>query len=146
MTNFEKYREEILKITKKGDQFAVLKKAQVPIACTRLSCVDCLFGGYCQPKKIRWLYKEAVEPAPTLTVKERGFCEIIRSGYIARDQNGSLWLFDMMSAKEDDDDITWWNSANGRCEQLNGKAFPFITWESDKAWSIEELLRLEVEE
>ena len=27
MTNFEKYREEILKITKKGDHFAVLKKA-----------------------------------------------------------------------------------------------------------------------
>ena len=144
MTNFEKYREEILKITKNGAHFAVPKKAQVPIACTCLSCVDCLFNGCCHPKKIRWLYEEAVEPAPTLTVKERGFCEIARSGCIARDKNGSLWVFDVTPSKVYND-ATWWGSAGGRCKQLDGEAFPFITWESDKAWSIEELLKLEVE-
>ena len=145
MTNFEKYREEILKITQNGNHFAVPKKAQVPMVCTRLSCIDCLFGGCCEPEKIRWLYEEAVEPVLTLTVKERGFCEIIRFGYIARDQSGSLWLFDMIPAKEDGYITARWNSANGRCEQLDGKAFMFITWESDKAWSVEELLQLEVE-
>ena len=92
------------------------------------------------------MYDEALEEPPRLTAKERGFCEIIRSGYIARDKNGSIWLFDITPAKEDDDNITWWNSANGRCEQLNGEAFTFITWESDKAWSVGELLQLEVEE
>lgn len=145
MTNFEKYREEILKISERGNSFAVPRQTRVPKECIYVGCNYCLFNGYCQPEKIRWLYAEAVEPAPTLTVKERGFCEIIQSGYIARDQDGSLWLFDMIPAKDDDDDITWWSSANGS-EQLNGEAFPFIAWGLDEAWSIEELLQLEVEE
>lgn len=146
MTNFEKYREEILKISENDNDFAVPRQTRVPMECIYVSCRDCLFDGKrCQSARARWLYEEAVESAPTLTVKERGFCEIIQSGYIARDQEGSLWLFDMIPAKDDDDDITWWNSANGS-EPLNGEAFPFITWGLDEAWSIEELLQLEVEE
>lgn len=145
MTNFEKYREEILKITQNGDHFGVPKKAQVPIVCTSMSCVDCLFGGYCQPKKIMWLYEEAVEPAPKLTVKERGFCEIVEHGHIARDKDGSLYFYLMRPFKDDEDDDEW-NNAYGEYYNLNSKAFTFITWKSNKEWSIEELLQLEVEE
>ena len=146
MTNFEKYREEILKISERGNSFAVPRQTRVPMECDYVSCRDCLFvSSHCQFEKIIWLYEEAVEPAPTLTVKERGFCEIARSGCIARDKNGSLWVFDVTPSKVYSD-ATWWGSAGGRCKQLDGEAFPFITWESDKAWSIEELLRLEVEE
>lgn len=143
MTNFEKYREEILKITQNGDHFGVPKKAQVPMVCTSMSCVDCLFSGYCQPKKIMWLYEEAVDPVPILTVKERGFCEIIRSGYIARDRSGELWIHyeDPIQC-----DNYMWHSSFGSYRLLNSENFKFITWKSGKAWSIEELLQLEVEE
>ena len=143
MTNFEKYREEILKITKNGAHFAVPKKAQVPIACTCLSCVDCLFNGCCHPKKIRWLYEEAVEPAPTLTVKERAFCEIVRSGYIARDSDTTLWVF---TSEPIELDGVWGNEDDECAFNIIGGVFRFITYESGKAWSIEELLQLEVEE
>lgn len=144
MTNFEKYREEILKITKNGAHFAVPKKAQVPIACTCLSCVDCLFNGCCHPKKIRWLYEEAVEPAPTLTVKERAFCEIVQSGYIARDRDESLWVFS--ESPYEHDGIWTFEDENAYLINITREVFKFIDYKSRKVWSIEELLQLEVEE
>ena len=152
MTNFEKYKDEILEIVEHNDiaSIAIDIKKNKPQYCSGTRCSQCIrYGddGRCSSQDLfKWLYEEAKESLPTLTLKERGFCEIIENGYIARDQNGSLWLFDMMPAKEDDYNITWWNSANGRYKRLDGRAFTFITWESDKAWSIEELLRLEVEE
>lgn len=132
MTNFEKYKDEILEIAENDGVLALLRATGEPVNCGHIHCSDCIFcPDNCQSKVLLWMYDEAIEEPPRLTAKERGFCEIIRSGYIARDKNGS---------------ITWWNSANGRCEQLNGEAFTFITWESDKAWSVGELLQLEVEE
>lgn len=144
MTNFEKYREEILKITQNGDHFGVPKKAQVPMVCTSMSCVDCLFGGYCQPKKIGWLYEEAVELAPTLSVKERGFCEIIKSGYIARDRDESLWVFN--ESPYERDGIWTCEDEDAYLINITREAFKFIDYKSRKVWSIEELLQLEVEE
>ena len=94
MTNFEKYREEILKITESGNTFAMPRRSQALVECTYMSCCDCIFYcSRCLSGRIRWLYEEAVEPAPTLTAKERAFCEIIRDGYIARDRDGSIWVF-----------------------------------------------------
>ena len=144
MTNFEKYREEILKITQNGEHFAVPKKAQVPRTCIGLSCIDCLFGGYCQPAKIGWLYEEAVETAPTLTAKERAFCEIVRSGYIARDRDESLWVFS--ESPYERDGIWTCEDKDVYLINITREEFKFIDYKSRKAWSIEELLRLEVEE
>jgi hypothetical protein len=148
MTNFEKYKDEILEIIE-YNTIAVDTKKNKPQSCNEMRCSQCIRysdDGHCRFLNFfKWLYEEAKESLPALTLKERGFCEIIENGFIARDQNGSLWLFDMMPAKEDDYNITWWNSANGRYKRLDGRAFTFITWESDKAWSIEELLQLEVE-
>lgn len=96
-------------------------------------------------EQYRELYAEAVEPAPKLTVKERGFCEIVEHGHIARDRDGSLYFHLIRPFKDDEDDYEW-NNAYGKYYNLNSKAFTFITWKSNKAWSIEELLQLEVEE
>ena len=146
MTNFEKYREEILKISERGNGFAVPRQTRVPMECDYVSCCDCLFvSSHCQYSEIARLYEEAVEPAPTLTVKERGFCEIVEHGHIARDKDGSLYFHLIRPFKDDEDDYEW-NNAYGKYYNLNSKAFTFITWESDKAWSVGELLQLEVEE
>lgn len=144
MTNFEKYREEILKISERGNGFAVPRQTRVPVECDYVSCRDCLFvSSHCQFAKMIWLYEEAVDPVPILTVKERGFCEIIRSGYIARDRSGELWIHyeDPIQC-----DNYMWHSSFGSYRLLNSENFKFITWKSGKAWSIEELLQLEVEE
>ena len=151
MTNFEKYKDEILEIVEYSDiaSIAIDNKKNKPQCCGGTQCSQCIRydNGHCSSRNFfKWLYEEAKEAQPKLTAKERGFCEIVRSGYIARDQSGILWLFDMIPAKEDGYIAARWNSANGRREQLDGKAFMFITWESDKAWSIEELLQLEVKE
>lgn len=136
MTNFEKYREEILEMAKNGHNIAVNNKTQALVECADISC-----GGL----PFRKNHCQTVEPAPTLTVKERGFCEIVEHGHIARDKDGSLYFYLIRPFKDDEDDDEW-NNAYGEYYNLNSKAFTFITWKSNKAWSIEELLQLEVEE
>ena len=143
MTNFEKYRGEILEITQNSSGFAVYEKTQEPMTCTGLNCSDCLFtDSRCPSEKIIWLYAEAVEPAPTLTVKERAFCEIVQSGYIARDRDESLWVFSESPYEHDG----IWTCEDEYLIDITREVFKFIDYKSRKAWSIEELLRLEVEE
>lgn len=62
MTNFEKYKDEILKITNKELNFAITKKGEVK-ECAESKCPsECIFytgESPCMSKKIKWLYKEA---------------------------------------------------------------------------------------
>ena len=143
MTNFEKYKDEILEITARHN-IAVSKKGR-PQNCEGMDCEDCIRydNGSCSYSNLfKWLYEEAVEPAPTLTAKERAFCEIVRSGYIARDSDMTLWVF----PSEPSERYGIWGSADDECAfNIIGGVFRFITYESGKSWSIEELLQLEVE-
>lgn len=106
MTNFEKYKDEILDLSR------------------------------CRNALIKWLYAKA---KPTLTAKERAFCEIVSEGCIARDKDGELYAYLGTPIKEE---VQW--SAEYDCLDLNNEYFSFITWEDEKPWSIEELLKLEV--
>lgn len=152
MTNFEKYKDEILEIVEHNNiaSIAIDIKKNKPQYCSGTRCSQCIRysdDGRCSSQDLfKWLYEEAKESLPTLTLKERAFCEIVKSGYIARDRDESLWVFDTRPLKGEYHNGIWWNSADGRCNSLDGNTFTFITWESDKAWSIEELLQLEVEE
>lgn len=86
MTNFEKYKDEILEMAREGHSLA--KKAGKLTECSKIRCADCDFVHNCRAKFIKWLY---AEPAPTLTKRERTFCEIMGEGYIARDEDGTLF-------------------------------------------------------
>lgn len=87
MTNFEKYKDEILEMAREGHSLA--KKAGKLTECSKIRCADCDFVHNCRAKFIKWLY---AEPAPTLTKRERTFCEIMGEGYIARDEDGTLFI------------------------------------------------------
>lgn len=142
MTNFEKYKDEILEISK-TQAIAINKGRNAPEKCSNSVCSECLLheGRSCNQKAIfQWLYSEYQEPAPKLTKTEKGFCEIIKDGYIARDKNGDLYLYNNPPYVTETD----WRTDNGRCTRLCSKFFPFITWESNRNWSIEDLLKLEV--
>lgn len=140
MTNFEKYKDEILKISKNGT-IAVNKQKNMPVHCSTTSCSECILrSDTCTSQLINWLYEEYQEPAPKLTKKERVFCEIVRHGYITRDKDGSLCVYDSFPAQRT---LNW---VEDRWVNIDSDTFQFITWESGKAWSIESLLRLEVEE
>ena len=95
--------------------------------------------------------KEIIEyiEKPKLTRKERDFLEMLEDDiYIAKDEYGGTSLF----SDEPLRCSSTWYVAIHECEDdecgilLNDGAFPFITWESGKAWSKSELMELEVME
>lgn len=144
MTNFEKYKDEIIKIFyEKGAPIAREKNTGRIVCCGDIDCVQCQFlHGDCVVNMFEWMLKEYQEPVPKLTKKERAFCEIVRHGYIARDKNGELYLYNNSPFHAE----TVWRTSYGHCMKLCLDFFLFITWESDKAWGINELLALEVED
>ena len=60
--------------------------------------------------------------------------------YIARDEDGDLFGF---FGKPERGNYAW-NNKNSYYFRLDSNMFPFITWESGKAWSKAELMELEV--
>lgn len=140
MTNFEKYKDKILPLAKNNRGFAFHMNKITD--CKLSGCKNCIFTGACIANRIKWLYEEYQEPVPKLTKAEKGFCEIIKDGYIARDKNGDLYLYNNPPYVTETD----WRADYGHCTRLCSKFFPFITWESNRNWSIEDLLKLEVEE
>ena len=146
MTNFEKYKDEILGISR-SQAIAINKRRNAPEKCSYSVCSECLLheGRYCNQRAIfQWLYSEYQEPAPKLTKAERGFCEMVPNGYIARDKYGALYVYSNKPEKKQAE----WRCA---CEEdeyfeIQHNAFRFISWESGEFWSIEDLLKLEVEE
>lgn len=142
MTNFEKYKDEILGISR-TQAIAINKRRNAPEKCSYSVCSECLLheGTYCNQKAIfQWLYSEYQEPAPKLTAEEYAFCKIATNGYIARNERGSLHIYSEKPVQN----ISGWRALNWK--ELNRDYFQFITWESGKAWGINELLELEVEE
>lgn len=144
MTNFEKFKNEITEIIYNKKSLIAREKNTGRFACCGdISCAHCQFlHGNCVTNMFEWMLEEYQEPAPKLTKREKGFCEIIKNGYIARDKNGELYLYNNPPYVTETD----WRANYGHCTRLCSKFFPFITWESNRYWSIEDLLKLEVEE
>lgn len=148
MTNFEDYKDEIFKIVEGRDTVAVRNGRPVP--CNSVICLNCdlHINEYpCGAALIKWLYADNVK-APLLTKVERSVCELIGSGWIARDMNGDLYVYKSLPEKESE----YWRSSNSDYTKFSdvldfiGAEFSFILWENETPWSIDELLSLEVEE
>ena len=155
MTNFEKYMNTIVSIRNQDStDVAVAMDIRTGALkrCSEVGCERCKFNWKysdnrccdnrcCEVNLIRWLFSEYQEPAPKLTKAEKGFCEVVKDGYIARDKNGDLYLYNNPPYVTETD----WREC-GHCTRLCSKFFPFITWESNRYWSIEDLFKLEAEE
>ena len=95
----------------------------------------------CSPYKLQWLMSE-YKPEPVLTQREKGFVECIRHGWIAADEVGSkMWYED--KPKKDKEPNVWLGK---KTVTLNDDYFPFITWEDEEAWSVEDLRKLKVQD
>ena len=148
MTNFEYYKDKILEI---GDikEIALTKDGELG-KCSELDCGCCKFHrtGDCNTTMIEWLYMEHVEKKPKLTKKEYELCALLHTGYIAKDRNGAIGYYRKKPSKASYDYV--WSSGFGWCN-FTDKAlfvdikFDFIKWEDEEPWSVEELLKLEVE-
>ena len=148
MTNYEKFKDKINEILI-VDGIVALKNGE-PAYCIEHGCRRCrncefLHHDSCRIKFLEWLFKEYVEPAPTLTSKERAFCETVSvypNRYIARDKDGMLKLFCEEPIKISH---LWDIDSHGSYFAINETLFPFIKWKDEEPWSIEDLLKLEVE-
>ncbi len=93
--------------------------------------------------------KVVLNEKPKLRREEREFLEMLEDNqtYIAREDNPwGLRLFGFEPTQYDSEwlFIDGENEDGGIC--LKYELFPFITWESGKAWSKSELMELEVQE
>lgn len=152
MTNFEFRKDELEK--RKGQKFCVLEQEEKMDECDIFKCRKCIFrepanlgGFYCEfnPKIIDWLLAEHTEK-PKLTKRERAFCEFVESGYIGATENGYLYFFKDKPAKTGDGFWISKNDADVIIFPKNSGPFRFIRWEDDEPWSVEDLLKLEVQE
>ena len=136
MTNFEKYKNELLE-----GKYAVSKEANELKFCFDLKCIDCKHSnGYaCVNEILKWGFKEAKFE---LNRRQRAFCEMVETGWLARDINGDLYYF-RDNAPINKGGIWYKKEGHDKVERISGfdmyPDFPFITWK-DNPVSIEELM------
>lgn len=142
-TNFEFYKDEILRCVKEYASFPTVVNGKL-VTCVSGVCQQCIFRcPNCFEKRVEWLYAEHIE-APKLTKRERAFCEVLQTGYIARDENGFLCWFP--NGAEIEKGPSKWHCgfySDIGCMKIG---FEFITWEDEKPWAVEDLLKLDVME
>lgn len=146
MTNFEKYKDEILQLSKESKVIAL--KNGTPASCKNfVYCKGCGFRAdeeiqNCEAKRIIWLYDEYKEPIK-LTAEEKAFLSIVKTGWIARDQaGGSLyWYSNKPERRSEIFDVAGVEKTFSIPEVLN--LFKFIKWE-DEPYSVEKMLTWEV--
>ena len=146
-TNFEFYKDEILKCLSENN---IAIKNNKPVKCVG-DCNSCIRDseiGICMDKPFfEWLCAEHIEQ-PKLTKRERAFCEVVQTGWIARDKSGDLyWYGDCEPVKNG---ASWTREKEHvkRLKEFNEineawGIFGFIKWKDEKPWSIEDLLKLE---
>lgn len=148
MTNFEYYQDEILKIVNKGHTVAMID-GKIRSCVGVKSCIECAFNSEkaCIAGFLKWLCAEHIEK-PTLTKQERAFCEGVGTGWIAADDSDNmLWYYASRPWKRSDG-VSWVSDDGNRsmCIDSLHLQFDFIKPTDENPWSIEDLLKLAVEE
>lgn len=112
MTNFEKYKKEILEIENNFGRIAMDRYKKRIRPCSELSCGDCEFCDvYCETNLFNWLYEEYQEPSvdwskvaidTKVLVSQEG--EHWHKRYFAKYENGKVltWLNGSTSWTADD--------------------------------------------
>lgn len=139
-TNMEHFRGEI-----ENAEYNIAVCNGKPIRCSRIHCKECEFHDKrgCSIETIAWLMAE-YKPTPVLTEREKHFVEFAETGWIARDGDGRLYWY-----KEKPNKYTGRHYWSRDCKHMSLgviEVFPFITWEDEEPWSVEELRKLEVKE
>lgn len=125
MTNFEKYKEEILRIASSGNDIA--KVDDKLMACREVKCFNCDWrhhGTRCTAAMLQWLYEEyepqvdwsKVEVDTPILVRNKNDDEWMRR-YFAKCENGTVyaWNYGRTSWSAEDrtcfNSTVWWECA-----------------------------------
>lgn len=143
MTNYEKYKDQVIELIAKGNRIGLLNGKIVN--CDSIHCDHCGFNeiGNCYNARRDWLNAEHIEK-PKLTQREWHLCKAIEEGWIVRNKNDILYLHRGKPRKGGE----IWLSPGFIISVKNiiSDGFSFIQWQDEEPWSIEDLLKLEVEE
>lgn len=141
MTNYEKYKDQIIELMAKGHRIGLLNGKIVN--CDSIHCDHCGFNEIrnCYNARRDWLNAEYIEK-PVLTQREWHLCKAIETGWIARDESGKLYRFEEKPSKNDE---IWFHRGIVLLLRVIPNGFAFIKWQDEEPWSIEDLLKLEVE-
>lgn len=145
MLNAEKHKEEILKITEEGYNFAVSKDRQNIVRCTvDFTCENCIFGeesDCCYSlARMKWLLSEYKEPIKLTRLEFEILKWLDKGGYkfIVRSPSDNLMAHDSIPKKV----LNGWISEN-RYKTLTSfyELFQFIQWHDKEPTSIQDVLR-----
>lgn len=136
------------------ERIAVKKDSGRLEECESLECEECLFEKNCNKGDYftsarKWLLSpyKPFKKEPTLSRREKCLVEFLETGWIARDESGSSYWYSEKPTKFEN--ISAWDTIVANGEDLRkfraSELFPFVKWEDEKPWSVEELRRLEVE-
>lgn len=142
MLNVEKFKEEILAVKNKGDDFTLDKDNQI-ICCQDLRCENCVFDNDvgCSYSRMNWLlseYKESTK-VTRLEYELLKYWDGKRYKYIARDRDGALYIYRDKPSKNED----VWGTLYGHARLMKyfDDLFCFVKWEDAEPTSIDELLK-----
>ncbi len=141
MTNYEKYKNQIIELTARGNCIGLLNGKIAN--CNSIHCVHCGFDKMedCYNARRDWLNAEYIEK-PKLTQREWHLCKAIETGWIARNESGLLYRFEEKPSKSGE---IWFHPGIMLSLRIVPDCFEFIQWQDEEPWSIEDLLKLEVE-
>ena len=153
MKNKEKYEKEIAKLACNESDIAVSKATGNPINCNIIKCDCCalykggIYNDYtCVGAFEKWSESEYIEK-PAISKKDKDFLDYIKEEfkYIARDENGKLFVYETQPKKSKTCRYRYWIGANNLCLNRYYKVdFPMIKGSDEEPWLIEDLKRLEV--
>lgn len=149
MKNKEKYSKEIVELACDGNRIAIVRQTGEFRSCYETSCRECLFHSdteRCKEKAREWAESEYIEK-PVISKKEKDFLDYIKEEfkYIARDENGKLFVYETQPKKSKTCRYRYWIGANNLCLNRYYKVdFPMIKWSDEEPWLIEDLKKLEV--
>lgn len=132
MTNFEKYKERLLKIVDSMDEGIAVCNG-VPYSCEDTPCDDCDFycdGGSCEARFIRWLYQE-YEEIPKLSERAYHFLKSLPDNARIKNSGGLLYM------KVEESIVSTYYYDNG--------FIPLLPLEPELWYEVSELLKWEVE-
>lgn len=152
MTNFEKYKDEILEVLKTTNRLAVIKDNKI-VPCFGTPCDECIL--YSKDKACRldweqWANSEYIEPK-VFTNAEKAIiksCKNIK--YVARDGSGDLYFY--TSKPKFYTNSGFWDCDNGSlsargviAQVLTDEPFNAIKVEDEEPTSREEILGIKEE-
>ena len=141
MLNAERYKNEILEKSNVVFDFSISKDRHTIEKCLGVcdNCIFCNMGEHCSNVKVKWLLSEYKEPVKLTRLEYEVLKHYYNDSYkyIARDENGDLFLY---IAKPSKGSNIWRSISDHHNLYDFRKKFQFVKWEGEEPTLIKDVL------